>query len=249
MQWRVCLRSQCLTFPKTRYRTFWQLASTTTVADYKPKSSFYAKVPESVEDFIVMIKRFANLLFALFGGACPLFLHIVNIVENILQLSKSARDMMTQSTKAAILWIILNPKSRICKREGRVDSGILGNAAWTCGQTHGNHTCWSTGATLGTNSNKEETKHRWWANWGKNLSWERNKSLVSTSKQLSIPSSNPLLTLGSPTGNRDWKTCVLTAAFTPVNWYLTRKDAKVTPCLACVPSLTVAIWCTKQHLT
>jgi len=118
-----------------------ELASTTTVADYKPKSSFYAKVPESVEDFIVMIKRFANLLFALFGGACPLFLHIVNIVENILQLSKSARDMMTQSTKAAILWIILNPKSRICKREGRVDSGILGNAAWTCGQTRGNHTC------------------------------------------------------------------------------------------------------------
>jgi len=67
-----------------------QLASTTTVADYKPKSSYFAKVPASAEDFLVMIKRFAYLLFALFGGACPLFLHIVNIVENILQLSKSA---------------------------------------------------------------------------------------------------------------------------------------------------------------
>jgi len=80
-----------------------QLVSTITVADYKPKSSYYAKVPESAEDFIVMIKRFTNLLFALFGGACPLFLHIVNIVENILQLSKSAQDVITQSTKAAIL--------------------------------------------------------------------------------------------------------------------------------------------------
>jgi len=36
----------------------------------------------------------------------PLYLHIVNIVENILQLSKSAQDVMTQSTKAAIIWII-----------------------------------------------------------------------------------------------------------------------------------------------
>ena len=97
-----------------------QLASTTTVADYKPKSSFYAKVPESAEDFMVMIKRFANLLFALFGGACPLFLHIVNIVENILQLSKSARDVMTQSTKAAILWIILIQSREFSRGKGEL---------------------------------------------------------------------------------------------------------------------------------
>jgi len=97
-----------------------QLASTTTVADYKPKLSFYAKVPESAEDFIVMVKRFAKLLFALFGGACPLFLHIVNIVENILQLSKSARDMMMQSTKAAILWIILIQSREFSRGKGEL---------------------------------------------------------------------------------------------------------------------------------
>jgi len=97
-----------------------QLASTTTGADYKPKSSFYAKVPEFAEDFIVMIKRFANLLFALFGGACPLFLHIVNIVENILQLSKSARGVMTQSMKAAILWIILIQSREFARGKGEL---------------------------------------------------------------------------------------------------------------------------------
>jgi len=54
-----------------------------------------------------MLKLFANLLFALFGGACLLYLHIVNVVENILQLSKNAHDVMSKQTKAAILWIIL----------------------------------------------------------------------------------------------------------------------------------------------
>jgi len=97
-----------------------QLVSTTTVADYKPKSSFYAKVPESAEDFIVLVKRFTNLLFALFGGACPLFLHIVIIVENILQLSKSAQDVMTQSTKAAILWIILIQSREFARGKGEL---------------------------------------------------------------------------------------------------------------------------------
>jgi len=97
-----------------------QLALTTTVADYKPKSSYFAKFPASAEDFLVMIKRFTNLLFALFGGACPLFLHIVNIVENILQLSKSTRDVMTQSTKATILWIILIQSRKFSRGKGEL---------------------------------------------------------------------------------------------------------------------------------
>jgi len=67
-----------------------------------------------------MIKRFTNLLFALFGGACPLFLHIVNIVENILQLSKRARDMTTQSTKAAILWIFLIQSHEFARGKGEI---------------------------------------------------------------------------------------------------------------------------------
>ena len=40
-------------------------------------------VPSSAEDFLVMLKRYANLLFALFLGACPLYLHLVNVVEHI----------------------------------------------------------------------------------------------------------------------------------------------------------------------
>ena len=97
-----------------------QAASTTTVADYKTKSTNFAKVPSSAEDFLVMLKRFANLLFALFGGACPLYLHLVNVVENIIELSKSARDVMSLRTKAAILWIILIQSREFAKGQGNL---------------------------------------------------------------------------------------------------------------------------------
>lgn len=67
-----------------------------------------------------MHKRYANLLFGLFGGSCPLYLHMVNIVENITSLSKSALDNMTQKSKSTMLWIILIQSREFARGSGCV---------------------------------------------------------------------------------------------------------------------------------
>ena len=95
-------------------------ATHTTAADYKSKSRIVATVPKEADEFLVMHKRYANLLFGLFGGSCPMFRHMVNIVENITSLSKSARDNMTQKSKSTMLWIILIQSREFARGSGCV---------------------------------------------------------------------------------------------------------------------------------
>ncbi len=54
-----------------------------------------------------MLKRFTNLLFALFGGRCPLYIQMYDVVEALLTYQPCARKKFTHQTKASILWIIL----------------------------------------------------------------------------------------------------------------------------------------------
>ena len=83
-------------------------ASSITMDDIrKLKVKFKPKVPESSTDFMLLLKRFANLLFALFSATCPYFRCVVKIIEALKEFSKSARDSMSQRTKASILWIVL----------------------------------------------------------------------------------------------------------------------------------------------
>ena len=82
-------------------------ASAVTVGDVeKAKSSVQASVPDSAEDFLTLLKRYANLLFALFSGDCPLFKCVANVVDCIRDYSHAARKAMTKPSKASILWII-----------------------------------------------------------------------------------------------------------------------------------------------
>ena len=56
---------------------------------------------------MLMLKRYANLLYALFSEDCPMFNAIVAIIRVLNDLSCKARRRMSAATKGSILWILL----------------------------------------------------------------------------------------------------------------------------------------------
>jgi hypothetical protein len=83
-------------------------ASHTTVDDIlKLRRKARAKVPESAETFMLTLRTFANLLFALFSGDCPYLKCVIEVISAIKQFSRKAREAMSITTKASILWVIL----------------------------------------------------------------------------------------------------------------------------------------------
>lgn len=83
-------------------------ASLLTFADLQQlKNARKTKVPESADEFMLTLKRFANLLFALFSVDCPLFKCIKKVVDALKKYSRSARLAMSKTTKASIMWIVL----------------------------------------------------------------------------------------------------------------------------------------------
>ena len=83
-------------------------ASLMTFQDLKHlKSATKPKIPETSDEFMLTLKRFANLLFAIFSEDCLLFKCLIQIVNSLKKFSRSARIAMTNTTKASILWIIL----------------------------------------------------------------------------------------------------------------------------------------------
>jgi hypothetical protein len=83
-------------------------ASHVTPGDIKAlKSKFKPKVPDTSEKFIVLLKTFANLIFSLFSIDSPLFQYLQTVIKALREYSPRARDAMSNSTKASILWVIL----------------------------------------------------------------------------------------------------------------------------------------------
>lgn len=66
-----------------------------------------AKVPETAETFMLTLRTFANLLFALFSHECPYLKCVIEVISAIKQFSRKAREAMSITTKASILWVIL----------------------------------------------------------------------------------------------------------------------------------------------
>ena len=54
-----------------------------------------------------MLKRYTNLLYALFSEDCPMFNAMVAIIRALKDLSCKARKRMATATKGSILWILL----------------------------------------------------------------------------------------------------------------------------------------------
>jgi hypothetical protein len=71
------------------------------------KKQLTPEIPESADQFMLLLKRYANLLFALFQENSPLFLAMKTIITALKAFSRPARESMSKRTKASILWIIL----------------------------------------------------------------------------------------------------------------------------------------------
>jgi hypothetical protein len=71
------------------------------------RNKMKAKVPDTTDDLITLLKCYANLLFALFSEECPLFKCIEKTIIAIKAYSKNARNSFSMSTKASILWVVL----------------------------------------------------------------------------------------------------------------------------------------------
>jgi hypothetical protein len=82
-------------------------ATTTTAKEYKDVTRIKAKVPEDAHDFMLLLKTFANLLYALFGSNCPLYLQVRRMIKAFTAYTRTALKALTMSTKASIMWITL----------------------------------------------------------------------------------------------------------------------------------------------
>ena len=88
------------------------------------KSRLKATVPETAENFILMLKRHANLIYALFTDNCSYFKSLVLVITALKALSRTARASMSSRTKASILWIILSQSRQFSNGEFNVLSSF-----------------------------------------------------------------------------------------------------------------------------
>lgn len=83
-------------------------ASLVSVADLRlQRKKSKVCVPQDASDFMLMMKRYANMIYAIFSELSPLFKLLREIVRALRDFSRDARKRMTINTKGSILWIIL----------------------------------------------------------------------------------------------------------------------------------------------
>jgi len=83
-------------------------ATTITASELKAaRKNLAAKVPEDADGLMLMIKPFANLLYALFSSQCPMYQQLYEIVQGLREHSPNARTQLGKKAKASMLWIIL----------------------------------------------------------------------------------------------------------------------------------------------
>ncbi len=89
-----------------------KLASSTTPADIKKLTSRKAKVPTSFTELMDTLKKFANLLFALFGAECPLLSQITQLISGMMRMETAAKGALDGKSIAAIMWVIYKQARR-----------------------------------------------------------------------------------------------------------------------------------------
>ncbi len=97
-----------------------RLASSTTPADIKKLTSRKPKVPVSFQDLMDTLKKFANLLFALFGAECPLLSQITQLISGMMRMETAAKGALDGKSIAAIMWVIYKQTRRFTS--GKVSS-------------------------------------------------------------------------------------------------------------------------------
>ena len=80
-------------------------ATHTTVKDIT-SVQLEAQSPKTYFQLVKLIKRFANLLYALFGTSCPLFIQLESLVGYLEEYGDTAIASMSTRTMASIAWIV-----------------------------------------------------------------------------------------------------------------------------------------------
>ena len=80
-------------------------ATQTTVKDME-KAGIEAERPKSFTSMKITIRRFANLLLALFGESCLLFKEILGMLTSLDNYGDTAIANMSSQTMAAIMWLV-----------------------------------------------------------------------------------------------------------------------------------------------
>ena len=71
------------------------------------RAKVQAATPATAEEFMLMLKRFTNLLYAFFSSQSPLYKQMYAVVKALNEYSPNARTQLSHEVKTAILWIIL----------------------------------------------------------------------------------------------------------------------------------------------
>ena len=79
-------------------------ASSTTVKDHS-SLKLVASAPKSFDGLVKRIKRFGNLLYAVFGECSSLFMQLEDMITALDAYGEYARSTMSHQTIASILWI------------------------------------------------------------------------------------------------------------------------------------------------
>ena len=82
-------------------------ATTTTAREYKDVTRIKATVPKEAHEFVLLLKTFANLLYALFGSICPMYTHVRTMIRAFNTYTRTSLKALSMQTKASILWILL----------------------------------------------------------------------------------------------------------------------------------------------
>ena len=81
------------------------------------------KRPPDAAGFLLMLKRFTNLLHALFSSQSPMYKQMYQIVRTFRDYSPNARSKLSHEAKTSILWIILLQARRFA------EGNMIGNDA------------------------------------------------------------------------------------------------------------------------
>jgi len=82
-------------------------ATTTTAREYREVTTIVARVPDESYEFQLLLKTYANLLYALFESQSPIYAAVKQIIKALNAYKRNALTAMPKRTKATILWIIL----------------------------------------------------------------------------------------------------------------------------------------------
>ena len=83
-------------------------ASLVSISDLRvQRNKIKISIPAEADKFMVILKRYANLLYTVFTETCPLFNALLEVIRALREFSREAQKRMTMSTKGSILWILL----------------------------------------------------------------------------------------------------------------------------------------------